>query len=59
MTEQEAYEQYDEMLNELYPLDGIHCNPFSTLLKAGDQIGYHEGFLNWCDSQGINTDELE
>lgn len=53
MTEQEAYEQYDDMLNELYPLEGYACNAFSILLANGDPIAYNCGFSDYCDSQEI------
>ena len=53
MTEKDAYAQYDDMLDELYPLNGIGCNCFSTLLEAGDPIAYGCGFDDWCDSMGI------
>jgi len=53
MTEQEAYSEYDDMLNELYPLDGVACNPFSTLLKEGDPTAYDCGFADYCDAYEI------
>jgi len=58
LTEKEAYKMYDEMLDELYPLDGINCNPFSILLKEGDPTAYQCGFVDWCDVEGINLDDL-
>ena len=56
MDETEAYEQYNNMLDELQPLEGIACNPFSILLKEGDPIAYDCGFADFCDAEGI---ELE
>lgn len=53
MTEREAYKQYDDMLNELYPLDGIACNPFSILLAEGDPVAYECGFADYCDNHDI------
>ena len=50
MTEEELKEQYDEMLDKMYPLESIACNRFSTLLREGDEIAYNEGFNNYCDS---------
>ncbi len=57
MTGKEASEQYNEMLDELEPLKGIACNPFSRLLEAGDPIAYNCGFSDWCDSPGIEIDD--
>jgi hypothetical protein len=50
ITENSANEQYDDMLNEMYPLEGCSCNSFATLLLAGDSIAYWCGFSDWCDS---------
>jgi hypothetical protein len=57
ITEFEAYKQYDEMLDELYPLEGIACNAFSTLLLCGDPIAYECGFSDWCDAEGIELED--
>ena len=57
MDEQEARRLYDAMLNEMYPLEGINCNPFSILLREGDPIAYDEGFSDWLDAEGIELDE--
>ncbi len=57
ITETEAYDQYNDMLNELYPLEGIACNAFSTLLYEGDRIAYNCGFSDWCDSMDIEVDD--
>jgi len=51
MSKKEVYQAYNDMLNELYPLDGIACNCFSTLLECGDPIAYDCGFTDWCDLQ--------
>ena len=53
LTEKEAYSRYDDMLNELYPLTGCNCNPFSMLLAAGDEIAYNCGFDDFCDAEDI------
>lgn len=58
MEEKEAYKLYNEMLDELYPLKGIHCNPFSHLLKEGDPIAYDCGFSDQCDGQGIEVEQF-
>ena len=52
ITEQEASEQYNDMLNERYPLEGCACNAFAVLLEAGDPIAYNCGFSDWCDGMG-------
>ena len=53
LSEEEAYTQYDNMLNELYPLDGIACNPFSVLLATGDNCAYELGFIDFVDAENI------
>jgi hypothetical protein len=58
-TEREVRQDYDNWLNELYPLKGINCNPFSILLKEGDPIAYEEGFSDYCDANDIDENELE
>lgn len=55
LTEKEAYSLYDDLLNELYPLEGISCNPFSILLQSGDNCVYEVGFNDFCDSENIET----
>jgi len=50
MNEDELKEQYNEVLDEMYPLEGIACNPFSILLEKGDLVAYNEGFNNYCDA---------
>jgi len=57
MTEDQAYESYNDFLDELQPLDGIACNPFCQLLQAGDPIAYNCGFNDYCDSQEIEIEE--
>ena len=57
MEEQKAREEYNAMLDEMYPLEGIHCNPFSILLAQGDPIAYDCGFNDWCDAMGYEIEE--
>jgi len=57
LTKSKSYKQYNDMLNELYPLDGITCNCFSTLLERGDPIAYECGFTDWCNSQDIEIED--
>ena len=55
LTEKEAYERYDNMLDELQPLDGIACNAFSVLLAKGDETAYNCGFSDFCDTYEIEV----
>ena len=57
-TEKEIKEQYNDFLNEQYPLEGIDCNCFSTLLEQGDSVAYDQGFMSYCDMQEIDYDDL-
>lgn len=61
MTNQEAHAAYDEMLDEVYG-DAEVCGytySSSRALKELDPIAYDCGFNDWCDSEGIDTNELE
>lgn len=61
MTEKEAYEQYDEYLDEIgsnVHVQGIAFAP-SQILKVCDPVAYRCGFNDWCNSEGIDLDELE
>lgn len=51
--EKEAYERYNNFLDELQPLEGLSCNPFSQLLQAGDSKAYECGFADFCDAEEI------
>ena len=57
MTEDQAYESYNDMLDEMQPLDGIACNQFSVLLREGDPTAYNCGFSDYCDGQDIEIEE--
>jgi hypothetical protein len=57
MTEKQAYESYNDMLDEIQPLDGIACNCFSMLLQAGDPIAYNCRFSDYCDAHEIEIEE--
>lgn len=61
MTNYEAHQRYDEMLDEIYgdiELCGQYHYSHSRALKELDPIAYDVGFNDWCDSEGIDTDEL-
>lgn len=53
LTEEEAYERYDEMLDECYPdlmIAGLaYCT--SDALKHIDAIAYRVGFNDWVDGE--------
>ena len=57
LSEQKAYEMYNDFLDELYPLDGISCNSFSVLLEKGDPTAYNCGFPDFCDAQDIEIED--
>ena len=57
ISENDATEQYDDMLNEMFPLDGIACNCFSVLLEAGDPTAYNCGFTDWLDAGGLELED--
>ena len=58
-TMEEAYERFDEMLDESGPVivGGIEFSP-SDILKEMDPIAYDVGFNDYMDSMDIDTDEL-
>lgn len=61
MTEREAYEQFDEMLNEVslpITIVGQSFEP-ARVLQEVDPIAYQCAFNDWADAEGIDTDELE
>jgi hypothetical protein len=60
MTEKEAYNQYDEFLDSEWTVK-VYGMIFdsSRVLRELDPIAYRVGFNDWCDSQEIDTDELE
>jgi hypothetical protein len=55
-----ALAAYDEMLDEAYATS-IAGYEFQTsrALRLVDPICYREGFWNWCDVLGIDSDDLE
>jgi len=58
IDESEAYEQYDNMLDECYP-DQVMGIPASEILKKCDPIAYSCGFDDWLDSSELTIDEQE
>lgn len=60
-TISETVDAFDDLLNEIHEtvtLLGVEYYP-SELLKDTDPIAYRCGWLDWCDSEGIDTDDLE
>lgn len=57
ITEEQAYTRYNEFLDELQPLEGMACNPFSQLLREGDPIAYNCGFNDFCDGQEFEVED--
>ena len=51
---------YNEMLDEHFPVAIVAGAEYeySYLLDELDPIAYKCGWLDWCDSEGIDTDEL-
>lgn len=60
-TISETVDAYNVMLNECYPDLNIAGLAYDTAyaLEQLDPIAYKCGWLDWCDSEGIDTDELE
>jgi hypothetical protein len=61
IDESQAYELYDEMLDECNDeivIGYIRLSP-STVLKECDPIAYRCGFNDWLDSAELTTDETE
>lgn len=61
ITEQDAIDQYDEMLNEVYPDATIAGMEFTTAhaLAELDPTAYRCGMIDYLDAQGLTTDESE
>ena len=61
IDETTAYEMFDNFLDDIHPtvnILGMEYCP-STVLKECDPIAYRCAFNDWCDSEGITTDESE
>lgn len=60
-TISETVSAYDDFIREMtgdVNLLGVGYDP-ATILNAVDPIAYKCGWLDWCDAEGIDTDELE
>jgi hypothetical protein len=58
IDEAEAYQQYDDMLDECHP-NQILDIPASTILKECDPIAYSCGFDEFLDGRELTIDETE
>lgn len=60
-TISETVNAYDDMLNDIHEwptVAGINFAP-SDILRSVDPIAYKSGWLDWCDGEGIDIDELD
>lgn len=56
-----AHKMFDDYLDDTHPtviILGMEYCP-STVLKECDPIAYRCTFNDWCDAEGITTDESE
>ena len=53
MSESDAKELYDEMLDEVH--EDFMKYPASQILKEVDPIAYDVGFADWTDAEGIEV----
>lgn len=61
ISEAEAIERYEDMLNEVYGVVSIAGINFDTAhaLKELDPIAFDVGLTDWLDSEELTTDETE
>jgi len=61
LSEYEAFQLYDQMLNEVYPELSIGHSTFlpSTVLKELDPIAYRVGFSEYADSLAEDGEFVE
>ena len=61
LSESEAYDNYDEFLDECYPVVKIGYSEFyaSDVLKGCDPISYRIGFADYVDSLAEEGIEVE
>lgn len=60
-TISETVAAYDDMLDEVYAgacIPDVYY-PASAILRSTDPVAYKCGWIDWCDTKGIDTDELE
>ena len=60
IDESDAEQQYDDMLDELYPVEiGGMSICARRVLNELDPIAYNCGFSDWLDANELTTDESE
>jgi hypothetical protein len=61
LTEEQALERYDEMLDDAYPMLTIGWSEFypSAVLKELDPIAYRVGFHDFVDSLQEDGEKVE
>lgn len=60
-TISETVTAYNDFINEMsdaVEILGMTFDP-ARVLNDTDPIAYKCGWIDWCDSEGIDTDELE
>ena len=57
----DAEQAFDEMLDDCYPVIRLGFLVFSPskVLFNCDPVAYRTELLDWLDSEGVDTDELE
>ena len=50
-------DQYNAFLDEV-GFDNLYLPPVHIVLKEIDPVQYEQGFLDYCDAEGIDTDSL-
>ena len=60
-TISETVNAYNDTLNDVYGPVEIAGLTYDTahVLQEVDPIAYKCGWIDWCDAEGIDTDELE
>lgn len=58
ITESDAQDLYDEMLDECYP-DQVGNLLASRILRECDPTQYWCGYNDWLDGMGLTTEESE
>lgn len=60
-TIRETVDAYNDMLNELHTWPTVAGSDFapSDILRNLDPIAYKCGWIDWCDAEGVDTDDLE
>lgn len=59
-TVSQTVDAYDSMLNDAYGTVAVAGQEFDTsrALELLDPLAYKSGWGDWCDAEGIDTDDL-